>query len=231
MKLTFLGTKGEIEESATTHQFHSSMLVSVDGYRLLIDYGKLRRYTLSEIRPGALLITHAHPDHYAWINEDVETEVHVWTTMETLEFGKYKPLKAKVFQPGRLHRLGPLGWLGYRVIHSLRCPAVGFKITARGKTLVYNPDLVAITDPVKVLKGVDYYIGDGSAIRANLVRRRGDQLFGHTRITTQVKWCRDAGIKNIIFTHLGKETISKETEFIREHPELVLAYDGMDLEI
>lgn len=230
MKLTFLGTKGEIEESSAVHQFHSSMLITAEDFRLLIDYGKLRRYSLEEIRPDALLITHAHPDHYVWTTENVETKVPVWTTTETLEYGKYRPSKVKVFQPGHSHRLGPFTWMGYRVVHSLRCPAVGFKITAQGKTIVYNPDLVAIVDPKKVLRNVDYYIGDGSAIRANLVRRRDDQLFGHTRMTTQARWCYDAGITNIIFTHLGKETISKEAEFAREHSELLLVYDGMELE-
>ena len=231
MKLTFLGTKGEIEESSANHQFHSSMMITSGKNRLLIDYGKLRRYKLDEIRPDNLLITHAHPDHYAWTNENIETRVTVWMTRETLEYGKYQPLKTRVFQPDKLHRTGPFSWMGYRVIHSLRCPAVGYRITVEGKTLVYNPDLIAIIDKERILKGVDYYIGDGSAIRANLVRRRDDQLFGHTKIFTQVNWCRDAEIKNILFTHLGKETISKEVEFAADHPELLLASDGMEIHI
>ncbi len=231
MKLTFLGTKGEIEESSANHQFHSSMMITSGESRLLIDYGKLRRYTLDEIRPDTLLITHAHPDHYAWTNENIETPVTVWMTRETLEYGKYHPLKTRIFQPDKLHRTGPFKWTSYRVIHSLRCPAVGYRITVEGKTLIYNPDLVAIIDKERILKGVDYYIGDGSAIRANLVRRRDGQLFGHTRIITQVNWCRDAGIKNILFTHLGKETISKEAEFAVDYPQLLLAFDSMEIQI
>ena len=231
MRLTFLGTKGEIEESSPNHQIHSSMVITSGESRLLIDYGKLRRYKLDEIRPDALLITHAHPDHYAWTNENVETPITVWMTRETLEYGKYHPKKTRIFQPGRLHRTGPFRWTGYRVIHSIRCPAVGYRVTVEGKTFIYNPDLVAIIDKERILKGVDYYIGDGSAIRANLVRRHDDQLFGHTRIITQVNWCRDAGIKNILFTHLGKETIEKEAEFTADHPELLLASDGMEIQI
>jgi len=61
------------------------------------------------------------------------------------------------------------------------------------------------------------------------VRRRGDQLFGHARITTQINWCRKHGISNIIFTHLGKETMEKEREFREEHAEAILVYDGMEL--
>jgi hypothetical protein len=108
---------------------------------------------------------------------------------------------------------------------------VGYKIRTPDQTIVYNSDLIAILDRESVLAGVDCYIGDGSAIKTNLVRRRGDQLFGHTRITTQINWCRQYGINKIIFTHLGKETIGQEEAFGQEHSEAVLAYDDMELEI
>ncbi len=124
-----------------------------------------------------------------------------------------------------------MSWSCYPVIHSIRCPAVGFKLKAEGKTMVYNSDVVDILDRDKIMADADYYIGDASAIRANLVRRRGDQLFGHTRITTQINWCKSYGIKNIIFTHLGKETLEKEEQFKLDHPEVILAYDGMEIEI
>ena len=120
----------------------------------------------------------------------------------------------------------------YPVVHSIRCPAVGFKIKVpEGKVLIYNPDLVDIVNKDEILQGVDYYIGDGSAIKSNLVRRKDDKLFGHTRVTTQINWCKDRGIKNIIFTHLGKETLEKEEEFTQEHREALVAWDGMELEI
>jgi hypothetical protein len=74
-------------------------------------------------------------------------------------------------------------------------------------------------------------VGDGFAITSNLVRRRANQLFGHTRIITQINWCHKFGIKNIVFTHLGKETITKEEELTKSYPEIVLAYNGMELAI
>jgi ribonuclease BN (tRNA processing enzyme) len=231
VKLIFLGTKGEIEEESSTHRFHSSLLITSGNTRLMIDFGKLRANSLDKVNPTALLITHAHPDHYAWTTEKVETTIRTWVTSETHDHGRYTPPKVHIFQPGTLHRTGPFYWSGYRVIHSIRCPAVGYKIKAEGKTFIYNPDLVAIIEREQILKNVDYYIGDGSSIRANLVRRRDDQLFGHARIGTQVKWCIEAGIKHIIFTHLGKETISKEVEFTVQNPELLLAYDGMEIDI
>jgi phosphoribosyl 1,2-cyclic phosphodiesterase len=108
---------------------------------------------------------------------------------------------------------------------------VGWRIRFGSKILVYNSDLVDIIEKDKVLTGVDVYIGDGSAVKTNLVRRRGDVLFGHTRITTQLHWCEKYGIERTIFTHLGKETLREEKEFKAAHPGITLAYDGLEMQI
>jgi hypothetical protein len=128
-------------------------------------------------------------------------------------------------------KVGKVACMAYRVIHSIRCPAVGWKLVFEGKTLIYNSDLVDIEQKDSVLEDVDYYVGDGSAVRANLVRRRGDVLFGHTRIITQVHWCQKFGINHIIFTHLGKETLREEANFKADHPGVIFAFDGLELEI
>lgn len=230
-KLVFLGTKGEIEESSPKHRYHSSLLIISSETSLLIDYGRLRKCSLEEIEPNAILITHAHPDHYAWLKENIKTEIPVYLTEETLDYGMYLPENKQVIVPGREFEVGPFKCLPYWVIHSIRCPAVGYKIAVPEKTIVYNSDVVDIIEKENILKGVDYYIGDGSSLRANLVRRRVDRLFGHTRITTQISWCQKYGISHIIFTHLGKETIENEADFKKEHDEAILAYDGMELMI
>ena len=227
-RLIFLGTKGEIEEETPLHRFHSSMVVDSGKTRLLIDYGMLQRYSLAEINPSAILITHAHPDHYRWLKEEEPTKIPVFMTRETFDYGQFHPEDSRIIEPGHEFDIGPFKCSAYRVIHSIRCPAVGWKIVVDNKMLVYNSDVVDIIDKDKVLTGVDYYIGDGSSVRANLVRRRGDALFGHTRISTQIHWCDKYDTKNIIFTHLGRETLREEDSFKAEHPEVVLAYDGLE---
>jgi len=229
LKLIFLGTKGEIEESNEKHRYNSSLLLVSEGDRLLVDYGMLHRYNLEELVPGAILITHAHPDHYVWLEQDVETDIPVYLTEETLNYGKFKPSNINVIEPDKYYNEGSFQFTAYRVLHSIRCPAVGYKVKTQNKTLVYNPDLVDIVNKAEVLADVDYYIGDGSSIKSNLVRRRGDILFGHTRMTTQINWCKKYGIDHIIFTHLGRETIAAEDEFGRDHPEAIFAYDGMEV--
>ena len=228
MKIKFLGTKGEIEESSKKHKYHSSLLLSYKKFKLLIDYGILHKYKLEKIKADAILITHAHPDHYSWTKEDIETNIPVYLTKKTFDYGKFKPKNPHIIKPNKKLKLGPFTILPYKVLHSIRCPAIGFKISFNKKTLIYNPDLVDIVNKDKILRNVNYYIGDGSCIKANLVRRIGNKIFGHTRITTQINWCKKHNIKNIFFTHLGKETISKEKEFKKKHPEIILAYDGME---
>ena len=199
-KLVFLGTKGEIEESSRKHKYHSSLMLLSKETRLLIDYGRFHKYSLEEIDPDAILITHAHPDHYVWLEEDMKTEIPVYLTKETSEYGNFTPTNCKIIRPDEKFAIGPFRCVPYRVLHSKRCPTVGYKIETPEKTLIYNPDLVDIVDKENILAGVNYYIGDGSAIRANLVRRKDGQIVGHTKITTQINWCNKHGIsKNFLF--------------------------------
>jgi ribonuclease BN (tRNA processing enzyme) len=230
-KLIFLGTRGEIEEYAKKHKYHSSLLIEYRKFKILIDHGVLSKKTVNQIAPNAVLITHAHPDHYIWTKKDEKTQVPVYATKETINYGKFKPLNCRLVKAGRKFRINNFMILPYKVLHSIRCPAVGFKVFLDKKTLIYNPDLVDIKNKGRILKNVDYYIGDGSSIRANLVRKRRKEIFGHARIITQMNWCGKYNIKNIIFTHLGKETIRKEKEFKKKYPEIIIAYDGMKIKI
>jgi len=235
VRLTFLGTRAEIKEYTENHYYHSSLLLQAfepDSYRLIIDYGLIHPYDLSIARPDAILITHAHPDHYIWTVEEVNYTVPVYLTQETLDYGKFTPISSKVFCPYQLFSLGPFQIFPYRVLHSIHCPAVGFKIRMAGnKVLVYNPDLVDIIMKEDILPGVDYYIGDGSTIQTNLVRKKGEILYGHTRIPTQINWCKKYGIKQIIFTHIGKDTLNKEDQFSEIYPDAILAQDEMKMVI
>jgi len=232
-RLTFLGTRAEIEEKTENHYYHSSLLLQEfqpKPFRLIIDYGHIHAYDLSILKPDAILITHAHPDHYIWTTEEANYSVPVYLTRETFDYGNFSPVNPYIFYPYKSFYLGPFQVFPYRVIHSIRCPAVGFKIRLNDdKILVYNPDVVDIIAKENILPGTDYYIGDGSTINANLVRRKGENLYGHTRIPTQINWSKEFGVKNIIFTHIGKDTLRQENRFSEIYPEAILAYDEMKL--
>lgn len=231
MKFIFLGTKGEIEEQSKKHRYHSSLMIGYKKFKLLIDYGNLQKYDLNKLKPNAVLITHAHPDHYIWTKEDFETKIPVYLTKKTFDYGKFKPENFKIIYSNKKIKLRNFTIIPHNVLHSIKCPGVAFEILAGRKKIIYSGDVVDIENKNKVLKNANYYIGDGSSVNANLVRKKDNKLFGHARITTQINWCKKAEIKNIIFTHLGKETIRKEKEFKKKHPEIIFAYDGMKIEI
>jgi ribonuclease BN (tRNA processing enzyme) len=158
-KLIFLGTKGEIEESTEKHQYHSSLLLISQNYRLLIDHGKIHKMDLATITPDGIMVTHAHPDHYIWLNEEVNIQVPVYLTNDTYNYGKYKPSQSNIIKPGIPFQLGPFDCLAYRVIHSLRCPTVGYKIYVEGNKIAYNPDLIDIINKDNILRDVSIMWG------------------------------------------------------------------------
>ncbi len=232
MKLQFLGTKGEIEEEGVGHRFHSSLLITSGRFKLLLDHG-LESQPLSLIKPDVILITHAHPDHFLWLKKDEEFGGKIYLTPESAQRAKFKK-NFVLFKTNRWFKIGPFAIYAYPVGHSLIAPTVGFKIR-KGKILAYNPDVLTLSNK-KVLTGVEVYIGDGSSVKSNLVRRKNGQAFGHTRMSTQVNWCEKARIKKVIFTHLGKEALKigdqKLSQMLaKENLEVIIANDGLRLAV
>jgi len=230
MKLKFLGTKGEIEEKTAKHRLHSSLLIIAGRFKLLLDHG-LISLPLSFIKPNAILITHAHPDHFLWLKKDEEYAGKIYLTAESAKKAKF-PKNFVLIKTNHWFKVGPFAIYAYPVGHSLIAPAVGFKIK-KEKTLIYNPDVLTLPKKA-VLSQVDLYIGDGSSIKSNLVRRKDSQIFGHSRMSTQINWCRRAGIKKIIFTHFGKEALKigdrKLSKMLaKEDIAIKIAYDGMTI--
>lgn len=229
-KLVFLGTKGEIEEENPLHRFNSSLLVIFQDFKLLIDHG-LTSPDLAQISPSAILITHSHPDHFAWLKKDVPYEGKIYVSLPTLNQAKFTK-NFEVFKEYQKFTIGPFSVLPYPVIHSLLAPTVGFRIEIERKEFVYNPDII-VMEKKDILEKVSLYIGDGSSFKTNLVRRKKDQLFGHTRMKTQVNWCKQYQIPQVIFTHLGKEVINLPAQDLENllsdsQVSVKIAYDGME---
>jgi len=65
VKLTFLGTRGEIDVRARRHRMHTSLLASYRGARVMIDCGLESLGKLKRVNASAIVLTHAHPDQ-AW---------------------------------------------------------------------------------------------------------------------------------------------------------------------
>jgi glyoxylase-like metal-dependent hydrolase (beta-lactamase superfamily II) len=63
MNLTFLGTRGFIEARTRRHWMHTSLRVEYRGRGVMIDCGLDWASELHRLKPGAIVLTHAHPDH------------------------------------------------------------------------------------------------------------------------------------------------------------------------
>lgn len=215
MKLTFLGTKGEIEEKSRKHKMHSCLLIENKGKKVLIDFGQDWHNKIDKIKPDYILLTHAHPDH-AW-GLKTGTDIPVYATKQTFDLlNKYKFTNKTEIKPHKWLKIGNIEIFPYEVVHSTLCPSVGFKIKAGRFTFCYNPDLIFIKLKKDVLTGVKLYIGDGSTVNMNLVRKIKGELVGHTNIRTQIHWCKEFGIKTAIFTHFGKQAVEmKEDKLIK----------------
>ncbi len=242
MKVRFYGTKGYVEESSKAHAGHSAFVLEHEGFRLLCDFGQNRKGMLARIRPDAVFVSHAHPDHGWGLWEGCE--VPVYASAITHQLLEELPILDRVtLEPETPVDIGPFRLTAFPVVHSVRCPCVAVRIVGHGLTLVYSADIVAFENPEAALAGADLYVGDGSTLRGSLVRRHpSGALIGHTTVRAQLGWLSRFGVLRAIFSHFGKGPIEMgETaladaleELASEKPPgcaVTVAHDGLELEI
>jgi ribonuclease BN (tRNA processing enzyme) len=207
MRLTFIGTRGYIEAKNRRHRRHSALLIEHHRRRLMIDCGEDWAGRLTRIAPHAILVTHAHPDHAFGLKAGSPCPVYAtaeaWKTM-----GDFPISDRRTLLPRKVQQIEELKIEAFQVIHSLRAPAVGYRVTAGHTVVFYVPDVIDIVDRVHALADVRVFIGDGATMTRSLVRRRGAKLFGHTTISAQLGWCAHAGISRAIFTHCGSGIVA-----------------------
>ena len=207
MRLHFYGTKGYVDEESPAHSGHSAFTVEAQGFRLLCDFGQNRKGLLETIRPDAVFVSHAHPDHAWGLEEGTDAPVHASAITHAII--KDLPLRRRVtLEPEKSVTAGPFRLTAFPVIHSVRCPCVAARIEAPGLVLVYSGDIISFERPEAALAGADVYIGDGSTLKGSLVRRHPTGgLMGHTTVRAQLGWLGKFGIGRAIFSHFGKGPI------------------------
>jgi phosphoribosyl 1,2-cyclic phosphodiesterase len=210
LKLTFLGTRGEIGIRSRLHYMHTSLEVSYLGRRVMIDCGADWVSRVEELAPDAIVLTHGHPDHAWGLKNGAPCTVYAseatWSALGTI------PVDRATVQPRSPLKIHGITFEAFLVEHSIRAPAVGYRVIAGRSAIFYVPDVVYIYEVQEALQGIQIYVGDGASVRRPLVRKRGQSLVGHAAVRTQLGWCRRAGVTRVLITHCGTEIVSADPD-------------------
>ncbi|PYL63367.1 MAG: hypothetical protein DMF25_10700 [Verrucomicrobia bacterium] len=242
MKLTFLGTLGEIEARTRRHRMHSSLLVSYRGAKVMMDCGLDWLGKFERLHPDAIVLTHAHPDHAWGLRNGAPCPVHApEKTWRTLRGGKIdNPEKIGARERFRSRQLIKvrmptqicgITFEAFPVEHSILAPAVGYRVRAGRALIFYGPDLLFIHDRKAALREVQVYIGDGATLTRSLVRKRGGTLIGHAPVRTQLTWCAKEGVPRAIITHCGSEIVTGDERKLAAKLRALAAERGLETEI
>jgi phosphoribosyl 1,2-cyclic phosphodiesterase len=207
----------------------------------MIDCGENWVGKITDLKPRAIVITHSHPDHAFGLK--LGSPCPVYAAAEAWKKMRKFPIQEdfrRVLMPRGPKRIGGISFEAFPVVHSVRAPTVGYRISAGKAVLFYVPDVVQISNRARAFSGIRAYIGDGATITRPLIRRekRSGQLIGHAAIETQLRWCRKERVPEMIVTHCGsaivrgnqRDTQRKLQSLGQKYGVRVkVAHDGMNL--
>lgn len=216
-----------------------SLLVEQDDTRVLIDTGPDLVPQLLDARVSTLdgvVYTHAHADHThgvddlrqvvfnagrilpLWADEDTARSLitRFGYIFETPPGSGYPPIATLCPITGPFD-IGPLRLTPFRVAHGA-ITALGFRIEAGGRALVYLPDVSDIPDAAwPTIEGADVFICDA-------LRRKPHPSHAHLPLT--LEWMARAAPRRGIITNMhldmDYDAVDRDTP-----PHITPAFDGM----
>jgi phosphoribosyl 1,2-cyclic phosphodiesterase len=244
LELCFLGTRGLIPISTRSHRLQTSTLLAVGNHRVLIDCGETWLGRLEAIRPDAILLTHAHEDHAGALKAG--SPCRVYASAQTWQRIRTFPVAAalrRVIEPRKPFDIASISFEAFPVVHSLRAPAVGYRISLEKTRIFYVPDVLEIPERRAALLDVSVYVGDGASLARPIMRRARADLrrrIGHAPIVQQLTWCSAEGVPRMIVTHCGSQIVRSDGRRMRTRlrklgralgVDVLLAHDGLKYQV
>jgi len=230
-KVTFLGSKGMIEESSPRHKKRTGIIIATQKTVFQIDCGELEFYdNLKDV--DFLYISHTHKDHVSGLkHREISTSL-VCTSLVRRQLVQDWKAEVKNWTAPPF-KFKDVVLEAVPCLHSIRCPMWG---------VVINRELGVFTDVIRprrgwsLLKGLRVYIGDGSAITHPIIRvkKGGGEPFGHTSMKSQLKYGSQLGWHQILFTHFGRQPVLKGDKKVLEmleNEQIILAKDNFTVEV
>ena len=205
----------------------------------MIDCGADWLRALKSVSPTAIVLTHGHADHAFGLAKGAPCPVYATAATWPL-IDRFPIEDRRMVKPRLPFSIGEVRFEAYSVQHSLRAPAVGYRVSTGRSTFFYVPDLAAIEEQRAALRGVALYVGDGATIVRSMVRVRDHTLIGHAPIAAQLGWCEEEGVVRAVFTHCGSLIVKSEAKRVdarvrelgRAHGvDAGVAYDGLTLSL
>jgi phosphoribosyl 1,2-cyclic phosphodiesterase len=196
----------------------------------MIDCGADWLNTVDSVSPTAIVLTHAHRDHAFGLAKGVSCPVYAtddtWSAISRFPIAdRHRVMSYVPFASCGVH------FEAFPVEHSIRAPAVGYRVMADGAVFFYVPDVAAIGDRRKALGGLELYIGDGATITRSMVRSRDHMLIGHAPIVAQLDWCEAEGITRAVFTHCGSRIVKATPRTVEDRVKKLGAERNLDASI
>ncbi len=232
MKLAFAGTRGYIGPKSRLHRMHATLVASYHGRRVMVDCGETWLGRIDEVGPGAIVLTHAHPDHAFGLRDGAPCPVYATAeTWEKRELADFAIEGVRTMAPRSPRELEGMIFEAFEVLHSTRAPAVGYRITAGRVSVFYVPDVVYIPDRAEALRGCRLYIGDGATVSRTMVRRPAEVPIGHVPVRTQLTWCAEEGVPEMVVTHCGSDIVAGDQRKVGAELRRMAAERGVGVSI
>ncbi len=238
MKLIFLGTRGEIDPKTKRHRMHTSLLMTHRRKKVMIDCGTSWLRKVKSLKLDHIVLTHAHPDHCWGLKNGAPCPV--WAPKETWKLIQNFPIEDRrtLFHRKR-KKIAGISFEAFPVWHSIRAPAVGYRILCGKWKFFYVPDVTWIPQIHAAFRGIQFYIGDGATIIHPMIRKHAPsgQIFGHATVRQQLTWCKKQKVQKMIVTHCGSAIVRNEKKAIKHirhlaeerGVEVEIAYDGFEI--